>query len=1805
MKLNESMLLTKTKLSMSILGFFNLCMEFRPAVFHEFIESISSDGRPLFAHYMHKTEKLATAIPMALCRVLRLQPDSPLYNRIQQRMVFYDNNHTLPVVVETIQLRKASGPSVNLTETEFSDLLCVALYLHDVRDLKARFENVVLTLIADQQIRELTHKLCVWIIEDYIKSDIESVHSATNTEAGDRVKWPKCEKMENIALETLIDCALNAKGAMQLLRTASRVNSFGTMEKLFQHYIKSCPPSSWTELFKNSKEIAYFIKYVDAEDLCLAYTKFYEINKINFDNKCFWNHLLQVRSLYTKPVVSGQELVALTSSKNSQDDSFKVSEKLLLEADQMDKSKEDLAMIYRLTAAWMKVSTKTVMMPLPPRNAQNITVLTVAAWAKRLLVHNEKNVGKAVIAQVGTGEGKSLIIAMTAIYFVKVLNKRVHILENNPGLLAKDVEKMTPLYKEFGIERRGIDEASIDKRDLTSTTMESLSRPDVRHEFTKFGVTYTMRSNIERYYQNCIMNGEYEPLKDTVLIVDEVDDLIVDANPNTPYATRDNRDEKEFRNAFDALKSGKGLDIEKLENSMVWSLADFYKKDADRMVLNENYKHQGNTLVALEGSAKRVVYHYDYRLEFLKYAIKNIPPVLKTTYYVQSIPFMLSQYSCIAGFSGSIGTKAERKFLCEKYNVWWFDTPSYLNTCTNVRKMPPQLMDDPVLSKGVACVHVYPTTEAQHAKLVEIALRLYRSVPVLIIAKSTGEAYEIEEKIKAAVSTDDLLAGAKAEDYYQMFMEYDRNSSVLNTSTWANTVHRATFRKKEEDRFCITITDPFGGRGHDFDVNSEEVNSRGGLAIIMTSIASSERVFKQWKGRTARKDNKGQYAVVLCSEDPLISQNEGVLKECVTKDTIEFVYSEKLIEKLQDKQDEKQREILRNLDVDMNKGMRLNKLCDEFYSKNPTLVMKEETWPLEAQVSLRNILTLPLNLVNSRQINEEFSGLGLSDKTGPKSDPPDISSSVFWSEKEMGKWIRLQTEQEAAQKASNKQTELAKLQSQSQTRDKDSRSFSPTRNVSPVNLSSASSTSGLPKSLRRLPTKIKLDAGSHLDTDDSAESESSSCGDPMDVDSDGDIDGNESIEEILPEVVSSPLAHDDNPSATDVAASGSTPIRQGSSDSNALGANSTVPDASVPINDILNSDFDEVQSGRIGHTLMSSIPGPIIKGIVTEPKMETQENEALWASPVVSVVKASDEVSKIRASKKFKTSQQGVNEGLDQSSSDGVMNTEKLSEDTSTKDMDAAPIASNVSKTVKKEKKKKAKKNSNHDQQYIFEQPNSFNGASNDIALDFTVEDPAPENIDNSVPVAELCDEIVVDDVVDEDYRDEGVDNLEQQTADTDNADTIEEWKEPEEPEYDENRTAESDVPPPPPPPSEPSTSVNTMSTDSFGFSSTGVSTAYQSSGRTVTSAREAADLSAAANLAREVTSLDRFVVGTTVKLTVNVSEEIRNSVGKEQALEVSVFEGEILAKGLKVTGTLKKTFANYIVVFQATTTGNVFDTALFGKRKLVASWESQEVFTAMEVEFEPAFTDRPSPEYSFVDSTTGRLIKKNGTVHFGCEKDPRSVKPFTERIVKYVNGQLIFPEDLPNAIITITPQLEGFQKTPDVCIWYNKNFKAENKQINLSPADLCDGEWRVQLSWGMLPTDLDLYCVTNLPVGRVYWKEPNKGGRDNVEMGRIELDKDVRKGKGPETITFTPNPENKYRFVVSNYSKEIPIVESNAKIVLVDGAGNSKTIDIPTDIKVNDKGENCSTWHVFDYFEGKMNFVNRVVKRPLMQYPV
>ena len=53
---------------------------------------------------------------------------------------------------------------------------------------------------------------------------------------------------------------------------------------------------------------------------------------------------------------------------------------------------------------------------------------------------------------MATGEGKSIVIAMLAIFMVKLHGVKVHVLENNEGLLLRDLATQAPFYERFGIK---------------------------------------------------------------------------------------------------------------------------------------------------------------------------------------------------------------------------------------------------------------------------------------------------------------------------------------------------------------------------------------------------------------------------------------------------------------------------------------------------------------------------------------------------------------------------------------------------------------------------------------------------------------------------------------------------------------------------------------------------------------------------------------------------------------------------------------------------------------------------------------------------------------------------------------------------------------------------------------------------------------------------------------------------------------------------------------------------------------------------------------------------------------------------------------------------------------------------------------------------------------------------------------------------------------------------------------------------------------------------------------------------------
>ena len=175
---------------------------------------------------------------------------------------------------------------------------------------------------------------------------------------------------------------------------------------------------------------------------------------------------------------------------------------------------------------------------------------------------------RAFIAQMATGEGKSIVIAMLAVFMVQLHGLRVHVLENNEGLLERDFATYRPFFEAFGI-RCGVD----------------LLDPEAQ-------VVYCLKSRINHLFMRKMLEGQLdEVLGRTVIIVDEVDDLVVNENPNSNYVKEDAERTPDLRKCFAALKADEYARLPRgVHDVKLWEQVQAAFKEAKAKRRGEDYR---------------------------------------------------------------------------------------------------------------------------------------------------------------------------------------------------------------------------------------------------------------------------------------------------------------------------------------------------------------------------------------------------------------------------------------------------------------------------------------------------------------------------------------------------------------------------------------------------------------------------------------------------------------------------------------------------------------------------------------------------------------------------------------------------------------------------------------------------------------------------------------------------------------------------------------------------------------------------------------------------------------------------------------------------------------------------------------------------------------------------------------------------------------------------------------------------------------------------------------------------------------
>eukprot|EP01047_Picozoa_sp_COSAG01_P066130 COSAG01_NODE_9069_length_2564_cov_4.288021_1_plen_811_part_10 len=631
------------------------------------------------------------------------------------------------------------------------------------------------------------------------------------------------------------------------------------------------------------------------EDITLAYRWFRHLNP---HNELFNSLLDNVERVAPRP------LIDLRAIQVGSDDAERAVVDELLRPRGRDP--RIIQLMKEITARFMEHMKRKLQFVVTPHHTQILTLMTFHEFYVRRM-HPGASASQTVrdlntlVAEVSTGEGKSIIIAMLAVYFVKYHGKKVHILANNETLMVRDFESNREFFDLFEVPTG--DDGST--RPLKSASCKAKIDGDS-------DICYCLNTAIMTYYRASVTKGT-DGLEEVILIVDEVDDLVIDENPRTNWVEPDVEQSEHILACFDALRT-QGDRARKPSGcaDSIWQKARGARTRAKRMTQGKDYARYGGQYKLLGRQQRILKNSVSPALDYLNYSEGLVDSVyMRSNSMVTCTPYVFNQYECIFGLTGSVGGPAEKAYLEQTYRAHVFTAPKFLDTCSDTEQKIMRKDD----------VRAYSNEDQQHAAIVRLACEKCSATPVIIITKSIEEVDVVHNKLERAMGSTRL----------QKLVARDAAGNDL-TSTSAQIIQNST-RPVNEDapedgprEWRITVTDYYGGRGIDYRLKDDQANAAGGIMLIISHIPETKREWIQWVGRTGRQDRNGQYSVLLNRREQFLSTVSEVFDRgpqqsdphgCITT--------------LLEKRNETAKVKLSEYETTLAEASRLNELCEAVY----------------------------------------------------------------------------------------------------------------------------------------------------------------------------------------------------------------------------------------------------------------------------------------------------------------------------------------------------------------------------------------------------------------------------------------------------------------------------------------------------------------------------------------------------------------------------------------------------------------------------------------------------------------------------------------------------------------------------------------------------------------------------------------------------------------------------------------------------------------------------------------------------------
>lgn len=451
-----------------------------------------------------------------------------------------------------------------------------------------------------------------------------------------------------------------------------------------------------------------------------------------------------------------------------------------------------------------------------------------------LLDHSRKS--KSCLAEVATGEGKTLILAV--VVAIKTLEgDNVDLVTSSSVLASEALAEVKPFFSLFSITcavncdvktedenvRKGRYQNSVIYGDIGS-----FQRDILLTEF--FGKRITMGRNAD------------------VVVVDEVDSMLLDKGDNILYLSHNIPELKllsplllEIWQAVHAPDVQFGLPQDIIQVVMyikcrirddaitfpnylqkfvkarlpIWVKNAFIAKNIEEkdayIVTNLEQKGHRVVLMDKDTGVEQTSMHYNgglHQFMQLKHGEKLSPESLKAV-FMSNITYLKRFSGQLIGITGTLGSEMERSLLAQCYGVEFFQIPRF--SCRRC------IEEDAIVVE----------TQEQWLAQIEAAVKqaiLTEGSSVLIIAENVKKVELISTRLKT--------------------LEWINESNIFSYMSAFDT----EFNKKRDaaalDVGEVVVATNIAGRGTDLQT-SDKLNDSGGLRVILSFLASNIRIEEQ------------------------------------------------------------------------------------------------------------------------------------------------------------------------------------------------------------------------------------------------------------------------------------------------------------------------------------------------------------------------------------------------------------------------------------------------------------------------------------------------------------------------------------------------------------------------------------------------------------------------------------------------------------------------------------------------------------------------------------------------------------------------------------------------------------------------------------------------------------------------------------------------------------------------------------------------------------------------------------------------